>query len=117
MDPETKLVHAHLEAWGRWARDRGIQGYPRQSITEKAAQYGKLGIPQESNYRGETPIPENIAKVDAAIVRLWKVGQHCVIRYYTHWEPIEVMARHERMPVRRFQEVLRRARWLIGSWI
>jgi hypothetical protein len=117
MDPATKLVHARLEEWGRFARDRGIQGYPRQSLTEKAAQYGKLGIPQESNYRAEPTMPERIANVDGAICRLWGVGQRCVKRYYTTWEAPEVMAKMEKMELRRFQEVLRRSRELIGMWL
>lgn len=117
MDPETKLVHARLEAWGRWAKDRGIQGYPVQSLTEKAAQYGKLGIPQESNYRSEPMMPEDVAQVDAAIGRLWNIGQRCVKRYYTAWQPMEVMAKDERMSVSSMKEVLRRSRHLIGMWL
>lgn len=117
MDPETKLVHARLEAWGRWARDIGITGYPKQSLTEKAAQYGKLGIPQESNYRSEPMMPEEVAEVDAAVGRLWKIGQRCVKRYYTNWQPMEVMARQESMSESHMKEVLRRSRHLIGMWL
>lgn len=117
MDPETKFVHARLEEWGRWAKDRGIQGYPAQSLTEKAAQYGRLGIPQESNLRTEPEMPEHIAAVDAAICRLWKIGQRCVKRYYTEWQPMEIMAKKENISVSNMKEVLRRSRHLIGMWI
>jgi hypothetical protein len=117
MDPATKLVHARLEAWGKYARDRGIQGFPSQSLTEKAAQYGKLGIPQESNFRAEPQMPEHIANVDGAVCRLWGIGQRCVKRYYVDWAPPEVMAKEEGLEVRRFQEVLKRARELIGMWL
>ena len=117
MDPATRLVHARLEEWGKWARDRGIQGYPRQSLTEKAAQYGKLGIPQESNYRTEPLMPEDISNVDSSVSRLMGVGQNCVKRYYTEWQPPEVMAQQEGLTLRRFQEILRRSRELIGLWL
>jgi hypothetical protein len=117
MDPDTKLVHARLERWGRWAKDHGIQGYPKQSLTERAAQYGKLGIPQESNVRAEPVMPDDIAQVDIAICRLWGIGQRCVKRYYTKWEPMDVMAKEEGISESHMKEVLRRSRHLIGMWL
>ena len=75
MDPDTKMMHLLLETWGKWAKDSGIQGYPRCSSTERAARYGKLGIPQESNYKGEPEIPEQIAVLDAAIARLGDIDK------------------------------------------
>lgn len=52
-------VHAMLVLWGSWrARSSsGPAGYPRQSPFVKAALYGKLGIPQESNVRVDTDAP------------------------------------------------------------
>jgi hypothetical protein len=111
MDPDTKAMHLLLEAWGKWAKGPGIAGYPRCSPTERAARYGKLGIPQESNYKGEPEIPENIARVDAAIARLGEIDRRAIVSYYTHWEPVESLARKCSMRIRQFQNVLRRARW------
>lgn len=117
MDPETRAIHVRLEEWACWAKDRGILGYPRQSLTEKAAQYGKLGIPQESNYRAEPMMPPHVAAMDAAISRLCQIDKGVIKTYYLHWEPIECMARRHSMRTRQFQNVLRRARWRLAILI
>jgi len=111
MDPDTKAMHLLLEIWGKWARGTGIAGYPTCSPTERAVRYGRLGIPQESNYKGEPEIPDEIAKVDAAIARLGDIDRRAIVSYYTHWEPMEFLARRCHMRIRQFQNVLRRARW------
>ena len=113
MDPETTAVHLLLEAWGKWAKQPGIMGYPTSSPTEKAARYGKLGIPQETNYKREPEMPDDIALIDAAVGRLGDIDKRAIKAYYTHWEPKEVLARKCGMRVRQFQNVLRRARWRI----
>lgn len=120
MDPETKLVHARLEEWAKWAKDSGIAGYPRQSLTEKAAQYGKLGIPQQSSYKAEPMMPDRVALVDAAISRLGDIDRKAVSLYYLNWEPVEVLARRMHvngMRVLQFQRVLHRARWRIMGYL
>ena len=117
MDPETKAVHSRLEEWARWARDSGIAGYPRQSLTEKAAQYGKLGIPQESNYRTEQLMPDHVAVIDAAICRLGDIDKRVVKTYYLRWDSLGSMARTMRMRERQFQLVLQRARWRIMGYL
>lgn len=117
MDPETKLVHARLEEWAKWAKDNGILGYARQSLTEKAAQYGKLGIPQESNYKSEPMMPDHVAAVDAAICRLGAIDTRVVKAYYLRWEPTAVMARRLSMREKQFENVLRRARWRIIGFL
>lgn len=117
MDPETKLVHARLEEWSKWAKDPGIAGYPKQSLTEKAAQYGKLGIPQESNYRAEPSMPDHVAVIDAAVCRLGDSERKVVQIYYLRWEPVSVMARRVSMRERQFQTVLQRARWRILGFL
>jgi hypothetical protein len=117
MDPETKIVHARLEEWAKWAKDSGIAGYPRQSLTEKAAQYGKLGIPQESNYRSESMMPDHVAVIDAAICRLGDVDRSVVKMYYLRWEAVAVMAWKLRMRERKFQHILQRARWRIMGYL
>ena len=117
MDEETKLVHLRLEEWAKWARDPGIAGFPHQSITEKAAKYGKLGIPQEPLHKPEPMMPESVAVVDAAVSRLGEIDRRVIRAYYLHWEPVEVMARRCGMRVRQFQNVLRRARWRIGGFL
>lgn len=117
MDPETKVVHARLEEWARWAKDSGIAGYPRQSLTEKAAQYGKLGIPQESNFKHEAVMPDRVAAIDAAICRLGDLDRQVVKTYYLRWEAVSVMAWRLRMRERKFQHILQRARWRIMGYI
>lgn len=117
MDPETKEVHARLEEWARWAKDSGIAGYPRQSLTEKAAKYGKLGIPQEPLHKPEPMMPDRVAVVDAAISKLGEIDRGVVRLYYLNWEPTMVMARRMKMRARQFENVLRRARWRIMGYL
>ena len=117
MDPDTKWVHARLEAWVPWAKDRGIQGYPRQSLTEKAALYGKLGIPQESSHKPEPDMPQAIAYTDAAICRLGDIDRKVIRAYYLGWAPVEVMARQCGMRVPQFRNVLKQARWRLWGML
>lgn len=117
MDPDTKEVHARLEEWARWAKDLGIAGYPRQSLTEKAATYGKLGIPQEPLHKPEVVMPDRVAVVDAAICRLGDIDRSVVRAYYLNWEPTSTIARRLKMRERQFQNVLRRARWRIVGFL
>lgn len=117
MDPDTKAVHVRLEEWARWARDPGVLGFPRQSLTEKAALYGKLGIPQQSNYKPEAEMPDAVALIDAAVARLGDIDRGVVRTYYLRWEPVDVMARRHSMRVLQFQRVLRRARWRILGFL
>lgn len=115
MDPETRGIHERLEEWARWARDPGIAGYPRQSLTEKAATYGKLGIPQEPLHRPESVMPAHVAIIDEAICRLAVRERAVVVSYYLRWEPTEATARRMGMGVRLFQRVLKTARhWIAG---
>lgn len=119
MDPDTKVVHARLEEWARWAKDLGIAGYPSQSLTEKAAQYGKLGIPQQSNIRAEPLMPDAIAAVDAAICRLGEVDRKAIRLYYLNWDTPENLARRmdREMKWRQYLNVVRRARWRIAAYL
>lgn len=119
MDPDTKEVHARLEEWARWAKDLGIAGYPRQSVTEKAAKYGKLGIPQESLHKPEPMMPDRVAAVDAAICRLGAIDQKAIRLYYLQWEAPEVLARKmdRSMRWRQYLNVVRRARWRIAAYL
>lgn len=117
MDPDTKFVHARLEEWSKWAKDMGIAGFPHQSITEKAAKYGKLGIPQEPLHKPEPLMPDHVALVDAAVCRLNEIDRTVVRTYYLTWAPIEIMARKHHMRIRQFQHVLQRARWRIRGYL
>jgi hypothetical protein len=119
MDPDTKLVHARLEEWSRWAKDTGIAGYPHQSITEKAAKYGKLGIPQESLHKPEPTMPDHVARVDAAICRLGDVDRKALRLYYLSWDVAENLARRmdRSMRWRQFLNVVRRARWRVAGYL
>lgn len=119
MDPDTKLVHARLEEWARWAKDIGIAGYPRQSLTEKAATYGKLGIPQEPLHKPEPMMPDHVARVDAAVCRLRAVDQKALRLYYLNWDAPESLARKmdRSMRWRQYLNIVRRARELVGAYL
>jgi hypothetical protein len=117
MDPDTKLVHARLEEWARWAKEIGIAGYPKQSPTEKAALYGALGLPQEPLNKPEPLMPDHVAVIDAAICKLGEIDRAVVKTYYLNWTAVEVMARKHKMRVLQFQRVLRRARWRVMGYL
>ncbi len=117
MDPDAKVVHARLEEWARWAKDIGIAGYPRQSLTEKAATYGKLGIPQEPLHKPEPVMPDHVARVDAAVCRLGSAEQKALRLYYLQWDATENLARKCGMQWRQYLNVVRRARWLVFAYL
>lgn len=119
MDPDTKLVHARLEEWARWAKDAGIQGYPRQSVFVKAATYNATGIPQESMHKPEPMMPDHVARVDAAICRLGEIDRKAIRLYYLSWDVAENLARRmdRTMRWRQFLNVVRRARWRVAGYL
>ena len=114
MDPETKLVHAYLEQWGRETRDRVENGLPSTTLLGRVIEQGP-GAGQSG--RPPSDLSPRSAQMDALVSRLWQIGQRCIKRYYQHWEPMEVMARREGISASRMKEVLRRSRWLLNSWL
>lgn len=119
MDPDTKLVHARLEEWAKWAKDMGIAGYPHQSVTEKAAKYGKLGIPQEPLHKPEPMMPDHVARVDVAVCRLGDIDRKAIRLYYLSWDVAENLARRmdRSMRWRQYLNVVRRARWRVAAYL
>lgn len=111
MDPETKLVHARLEAWGSWAKDAELRAWPAVSLLGRMVDQ-QTGAAQS----GKPPIsmPDEIAATDAAVCRLCDIDKRAVHLYYVRWQPIEVLAKRMRMRSRQFQNVLRRARWRLA---
>jgi len=115
MDPETRATHARLEAWGKWARDSGIQAWPKRTMLGRMIEEGPSGASQQ----GKPPIamPRDVADVDAAVGHLGAIDKQVIQTYYLRWEPKEVMARRNSMRVRQFDNVLRRARWRITGYL
>lgn len=111
MDADTKVIHARLEAWGRWARDTGIRAWPERTILDRLSKEGVTG-----GVKGTKPpisMPDDIAAIDGAVARLNETDKKAIQTYYIRWEAIDVSARRCSMRVRQFQNVLRRARWRI----
>jgi hypothetical protein len=115
MDSDTKLVHARLEEWGRWAKDADAHAWPSITYLGRWIEQGIDGAVQQ----GKPPIamPDTVSVVDAAVCKLNEIDRAIIKTYYLKWEPIEVMARRHHMRVRQFQSVLRRARWRIQGFI
>lgn len=114
MDPETKRVHLRIEEWAAWAKDGAIG--PGQ-VRSPAGRLLEQKVAAGAQGAGVGEMPEQVAKVDAAICKLSE-GERSVIRqYYLRWAAVEVMARHLRMRVGEFNVILRRARWKIGHLI
>jgi DNA-directed RNA polymerase specialized sigma24 family protein len=115
MDPETKVVHAKLEAWGAWAKDSEIRAYPSVSYLARWIEQGIHGASQQG--RPPVSMPDEIAAIDAAVSRLNAVDKKAVQLYYLKWQPIEGHARTMHMRVRQYQNVLRRARWRLALFL
>ena len=115
MDPETRIVHAKLEAWGAWAKDSEIRAYPSANYLARWIEQGIHGAAQE----GKPPIsmPDEIAAVDAAVCKLNVIDKQAIQLYYIKWAPVEIHARKLRMRPRQFQNVLRRARWRLALFL
>lgn len=114
MDPETKIAHARLEEWGRWAKDAEARAWPSVTLLARVMEQGTSAAGQS----GKPPIamPDHVAAVDAAVCRLGDVDRKAIRLYYLRWEPAEVLARRmERgMRARQFLNVVSRARWRIS---
>ena len=115
MDPDTMLVHAMLEAWGRWAKDMESHGWPLETILARMMEYGPQGAAQQ----GRPPIsmPEDIARIDAAVAQLCVIDRRAVVAYYTRWEPPEAVARRLHIKERELRRTLQRARWRLAAWL
>ena len=106
-------VDAALEAWARWGRDNSL-GWPTWTLLAKVAEQGYTGAAQKG------PVPEmgeTIWAVEQAVLRLKPVERTVVVKYYIHWQPVEVCAKHCHMSPNRFRTVLNRARNLISEWV
>jgi hypothetical protein len=115
MDPDTLIVHARLERWGKETREGFTDGWPAVTLLGRVIEQGAGGASQPG--RPVSTISESSQQVDACVARLWKRAQSCTRRYYQQWEPIEVMARKEGVGLTQFREILRRSRQLIGFWL
>jgi hypothetical protein len=115
MDPETKLVHAYLEQWGKETKDRDENGFPASTLLGRMIEQGPMGASQSG--RPPTDLSPQSALIDTAVSRLWGIGKNCVKRYYRTWEPMDVMARKEGISESHMKEVLRRSRHLIALWL
>lgn len=117
-------IHAALALWGSW-RARGPSGgpagYPRQSPFVRAAQYGALGIPQESNVRIDHDTPSEIVEtVDKVVVAMPPhLARSLEIRYAglaprRGNEPLyAAMARVARVSPSTFRNRLESAQWYV----
>jgi hypothetical protein len=115
MDPETRIVHARLEAWGAWAKDAEVRAWPSITLLGRMIDQQACGAAQS----GRPPIsmPDEVAKTDAAVCKLNAIDKQAVQLYYIKWAPIEVHARKMQMRPRQFQNVLRRARWRLSLFL
>jgi hypothetical protein len=46
MDPETRIVHARLEAWGAWAKDAEIRAWPASTLLGRMIDQQAVGAAQ-----------------------------------------------------------------------
>ena len=115
MDAQTKIVHARLERWGKWARDTGLRAWPEVTLLGRIIEEGAHGA--QSTGRAPISMPDDIAIVDAAVCNLVDLDRRVVRKYYLEWAPPECMARQLRISVDVFQHTLKRGRWRVASFI
>lgn len=115
MDPETKLTHIRLEEWARWAKDSESREWPPITLLGKVIEQGISGAGQGT--RPPISMPDNVAKVDAAVAKLGEIDKKAIKTYYMRWEDIDSMARRLHMRRRQFQNVLRRARFRVQVYM
>lgn len=116
-------VHALLVMWGNYRQRTklGPQGYPKQSPFVKAALYGKLGIPQESNVRiDDDSMPHLVEWIDQIVVAMPQdLRQIIDTRYkppvneYGNEPPFEMMAKSLYMSPSTFRSRLESAQWYV----
>jgi len=116
-------VHALLTMWGNYRqRTRvGPQGYPKESPFVKAALYGKLGIPQESNVRvDDDSMPALVEWIDKIVLVMpEELRQIIDTRYrpplneYGNEPPFEAMAKSLYMSPSTFRTRLESAQWYV----
>src|SRR5690606_2628383 len=116
-------VHALLVLWGNYRRRHriGPQGYPRESSFVKAALYGKLGIPQDTNFRmdmdEDPPLVAQIQRIRDTMPN--DLGEVIDMRYkppineYGNEPTFEMMATMLHMSPSTFRSRLESAQWYV----
>lgn len=116
MNSETRMVHARLERWGKWAREN-LHGWPPATLLGRVIEQGLSGASQS----GRPPIsmPADIADTDAAVARLGAIDKGVIVEYYTRWAPPEMIWKRCRgiRSLSNFRAVLKRSRWRIGAFL
>lgn len=115
MDPETRVVHSRLEAWGAWAKDAEVRAWPASTLLARMIDQQAAGAAQGS--KPPISMPDQIAATDAAVCKLNAIDKRAVQIYYLKWQPVESLARMMHMRPRQYQNVLRRARWRLALWL
>lgn len=115
MDADTKAVHLRLEEWGQWSKGHEVHAWPSTTPMGRMVEEGPHGAGQAS--KPPVEMSERIAQVDAAVAKLGDIDKRVVKHYYVFWEPREVMARKMKMNVKKFENVLKRARWRISGYL
>jgi hypothetical protein len=116
-------VHALLTLWGNWTRRMrmGPSGYPAESPFVKAALFGKLGLPQQSNVRqDQDSMPSLVEWMDKIVEALPPDLHEIIIAKYrpkvdlagNEMRP-EQMARSLGMSVSTFRNRLEGAQWYV----
>lgn len=116
-------VHALLTLWGNWTRRMklGPSGYPPESPFVKAALFGKLGLPQQSNVRlDQESMPALVEWMDKIVEALPPDLNEIIVAKYrpkvdlagNEMRP-EQMARSLGMSVSTFRNRLEGAQWYV----
>lgn len=108
MSPDLRPVHSRLQIWAQWAKEPLPGSFPARTWLGRVIDEGTDGA-RVHHQPGE--MPEPIAKTDRAVSQLGHEDRKVIRAYYLYWQPRELLARHCRMSLRKFDAVLNRARW------
>jgi len=104
MSAERKRLDNLLARWAVcWMTAYAALGYPRQSIYVRI---GELGTRVANEFTGVLQMPDDLMRVDKAILQLRPVRRQVVIRRYVYFVSLEQAARDCNMSLSRYRKVL-----------
>jgi DNA-directed RNA polymerase specialized sigma24 family protein len=116
LEGRTAAVDAALEAWARWARS-GLSGlgWPPSTLLARIIEGGVTAAAQKGGVAIERD--ELCETIERAILRLHERERRVLVRWYMHWEPLQVSADSMSMSASLFRLVLHRARQRVADYL
>lgn len=105
-------VDRRLWAWADWSRQfGGTVGWPSTSVAWRLARVHETGQSMSTGMTPAMQVPDEIAEVEAAVLKLPKELQQVVMVQYFSADPTEAKARRSHLRVSEYSRRLENARW------